>query len=63
MVVDCDSMDGFKNAKDAYDRFDIDGDGEISYEELLTGLGGEYTANEINAIFAELPHWTHSVLA
>ena len=41
-----------QNAKDAYDRFDIDGDGEISYEELLTGLGGEYTANEINAIFA-----------
>merc|ERR1712241_1640267 len=41
-----------KNAKDAFDRFDVDGDGEICYEELVTGLGGEYPANEINAIFA-----------
>merc|ERR1719412_3193684 len=41
-----------KNAKDAFDRYDVDGDGEICYEELVTGLGGEYTANEINAIFA-----------
>merc|ERR1719309_1100468 len=41
-----------KNAKDAFDRYDDDGDGEICYEELVTGMGGEYTANEINAIFA-----------
>jgi len=41
-----------KNAKDAFDRYDIDGDGEITYDELVTGMGGEYTANEINAIFA-----------
>ena len=38
-----------KNAKDAFDRYDIDGDGEITYDELVTGMGGEYTANEINA--------------
>merc|ERR1719244_1120848 len=41
-----------KNAKDAFDRYDVDGDGEITYDELVTGMGGEYTANEINAIFA-----------
>jgi len=41
-----------KNAKDAFDRFDIDGDGEITYEELVAGLGGSYSANEINALFA-----------
>jgi len=41
-----------KNAKDAFELYDIDGDGEICYEELVTGMGGEYTANEINAIFA-----------
>merc|ERR1719333_559630 len=41
-----------QNAREAYDRFDIDGDGEITYDELVAGLGGEYTANEIDAIFA-----------
>merc|ERR1739838_188432 len=41
-----------KNAKDAFDLYDVDGDGEICYEELVTGMGGEYTANEINAVFA-----------
>merc|ERR1719336_448635 len=41
-----------KNAKDAFERFDVDGDGEICYDELVAGLGGEYTANEIDAIFA-----------
>lgn len=41
-----------KNAKDAFDSYDVDGDGEITYEELVAGLGGEYTANEISAIFA-----------
>merc|ERR1719334_115326 len=41
-----------QNAREAYDRFDIDGDGEITYDELVAGLGGDYTANEIDAIFA-----------
>jgi calmodulin len=41
-----------KNAKDAFDRYDVDGDGEISYLELVGGMGGEYSANEIGAIFA-----------
>jgi len=41
-----------KNAKDAFDSYDIDGDEEISHDELVSGMGGEYTANEINAIFA-----------
>jgi len=41
-----------KNAKATFDSYDIDGDEEISHDELVTGMGGEYTANEINAIFA-----------
>merc|ERR1712193_403552 len=28
------------------------GDGEITYDELVADLGGDYTANEIDAIFA-----------
>jgi len=41
-----------KNAKETFDSYDIDGDEEISYDELVTGMGSEYSANEINAIFA-----------
>merc|ERR1719244_1453494 len=41
-----------KNAKETFDSYDIDGDEEISYDELVTGMGGEYSANEISAIFA-----------
>jgi len=41
-----------KNAKAVFDTYDVDGDGEITYEELVGGMGGEYTANEISAIFA-----------
>ena len=41
-----------KNAKEVFNGYDIDGDEEISYEELVAGMGGDYTANEINAIFA-----------
>lgn len=41
-----------KNAKQAFDNYDIDGDEEISYDELVAGMGGDYSANEIQAIFA-----------
>merc|ERR1711972_399429 len=41
-----------KNAKHAFDSYDVDGDGEITYEELVGGMGGDYSANEISAIFA-----------
>merc|ERR1712107_660609 len=41
-----------KNAKHAFDSYDVDGDGEITYEELVGGMGGDYIANEISAIFA-----------
>merc|ERR1719187_907388 len=59
-----------KNAKHAFDSYDIDGDGEITYEELVGGMGGEYSANEISAIFAmgdtdqdrKLPGHPHQVL-
>merc|ERR1719370_1094376 len=36
-----------KNAKHAFDSYDVDGDGEITYEELVGGMGGDYSANEI----------------
>merc|ERR1712156_826726 len=41
-----------KNAKHAFDSYDVDGDDEITYEELVGGMGGDYSANEISAIFA-----------
>ena len=41
-----------KNAKFAFNSYDVDGDGEIDYEGLVGGRGGEYTANEISAVFA-----------
>jgi len=41
-----------KNAKEVFNSYDFDGDEEISYEELVAGMGGEYSANEINAVFA-----------
>jgi calmodulin len=41
-----------KNAKEVFNSYDYDGDEEISYEELVAGMGGDYTANEINAVFA-----------
>jgi Ca2+-binding EF-hand superfamily protein len=46
------SHPSLKNAKDAFDQYDIDGDSEITYNELVAGMGGEFTANEISAIFA-----------
>jgi Ca2+-binding EF-hand superfamily protein len=46
------SHPSLKNAKDAFDIYDIDGDGEITYSELVAGMGGEFTSNEISAIFA-----------
>jgi len=41
-----------KNAKETFDSYDLDGDEEITHDELVTGMGGDYTANEINAVFA-----------
>ena len=40
------------NAKQVFDRYDADGDEDITHEELQSGMGGDYTANESNAIFA-----------
>ena len=40
------------NAKQAFDRGDADSDEEITCEELQSGMGGDYTANESNAILA-----------
>jgi len=41
-----------KNAKDTFDSYDLDGDEEITHDELVAGMGGDYSANEISAIFA-----------
>ena len=43
---------GVKNAKDAFSRLDSDGDEEISLEELKNGMGGNFSANEVKAVFA-----------
>ena len=41
-----------KNAKDAFNRFDADGDEEISYDELKNGMGTRFSDSEVKAVFA-----------
>merc|ERR1719153_798078 len=40
------------DVKMAFKRFDADGDGEISMSELKKGAGSDFSAGEINAVFA-----------
>merc|ERR550532_1295289 len=40
------------SAKAAFNKFDINGDAEISYQELKNGVGGGFSENEVNAVFA-----------
>ena len=46
------SFTGIKNAQEAFNRFDADGDQEITFEELAKGMGGNFSSNEIKAVFA-----------
>ena len=41
-----------KNAQEAFIRFDADGDEEISFEELSSGMGSSFSSNEVKAVFA-----------
>merc|ERR1719309_1788508 len=41
-----------QNAKSAFNKFDTDGDAEISIQELKNGMGGKFTSNEVKAVFA-----------
>merc|ERR1719474_2401798 len=40
------------NAKAAFSRFDSDGDAEVNFNELKSGMGGNFSENEIKAVFA-----------
>ena len=46
------NFSGIKNAQEAFNRFDADGDQEITFEELARGMGGNFSSNEIKAVFA-----------
>merc|ERR1719309_307490 len=41
-----------QNAKSAFNKFDTDGDAEITYQELKNGMGSNFTDNEVKAVFA-----------
>merc|ERR1719309_1777953 len=41
-----------QNAKSAFNKFDTDGDAEISIQELKNGMGSNFTDNEVKAVFA-----------
>merc|ERR1719474_1558216 len=45
-------FNGVQNAKSAFNKFDSDGDAEISLEELKRGMGGQFSEQEVNAVFA-----------
>eukprot|EP00092_Neocalanus_flemingeri_P000651 GFUD01000693.1.p1 GENE.GFUD01000693.1~~GFUD01000693.1.p1 ORF type:complete len:3364 (-),score=1087.83 GFUD01000693.1:1093-10800(-) len=41
-----------QNAKNAFNKFDTDGDAEISAQELKNGMGPNFSDNEVKAVFA-----------
>ena len=45
-------FNGVQNAKSAFNKFDSDGDAEISLEELKRGMGGQFSEQEVRAVFA-----------
>ena len=45
-------FNGVQNAKSAFNKFDSDGDAEISLEELKRGMGGQFSEQEVTAVFA-----------
>merc|ERR1719397_2399528 len=45
-------FNGVQNAKSAFNKFDSDGDAEISLEELKSGMGGQFSEQEVSAVFA-----------
>ena len=40
------------SAKNAFNKFDVNGDAEISYQELKNGVGSGFSENEVKAVFA-----------
>ena len=40
------------SAKNAFNKFDVNGDAEISYQELKNGVGSAFNENEVKAVFA-----------
>jgi calcium-binding protein CML len=45
-------FNGIQNAKAAFSKFDTDGDNEITVEELKRGMGGQFSDQEVKAVFA-----------
>ena len=41
-----------QNAKNDFNKFDADGDEEITFEELARGMGSSYSENEVKAVFS-----------
>jgi len=41
-----------QNAKNAFNKFDTDGDAEITVQELKNGMGPNFSENEVKAVFA-----------
>jgi Ca2+-binding EF-hand superfamily protein len=41
-----------QNAKNAFNKFDTDGDAEITLQELKNGMGANFSDNEVKAVFA-----------
>merc|ERR1719342_366348 len=46
------SFGNASNAKTAFNKFDTDGDAEISIQELKNGMGPNFSDNEVKAVFA-----------
>merc|ERR1719342_1309721 len=46
------SFGNASNAKAAFSRFDSDGDAEVTFNELKSGMGGNFSDNEIKSVFA-----------
>ena len=45
-------FNGAQNAKNSFNKFDTDGDAEISFDELKKGMGGKFSEQEVRAVFA-----------
>lgn len=46
------SFTNVQNAKNAFNKFDTDGDAEINLQELKNGMGPNFSDNEVKAVFA-----------
>ena len=45
-------FNGAQSAKNSFNKFDTDGDAEISFDEMKKGMGGKFSDQEVRAVFA-----------